>query len=287
MCLFLTVRSITRSACPKGQACFSSTIDCSKPQPKPSDPPTYLPTRVPEGQAINNEGEVWGDSNGDQEVDNGGENWGSGNNQQIDNEKEDDVNNEGEDWGSGNKQQNDNAKEDDVNNEGEDWGSNNSVNNDGEEWSKPVSDNKPTSSSPTPLPTPRVPTPEPTPDPTIDLMTHLENLKNVSKIEGVSVSSLCTLSQSICLLSSPTFVPKPGITLIAIKQSHAHQVTAKIAQSVNSVSVAHPAKRRARHHPQVKTSHQQATSLPEPTSHPEVALESNLISLPLLPFGHL
>lgn len=95
------------------------------------------------------------------------------------------IDNEGEDWGSDGGQQIDNEGEDwdrtQVNNDGEDWGAKNGVNNDGEDWSQP---------KPTDKPTPREPTPEPSPDPTIDLITHLENLKNVSGTHVVSYAKL-------------------------------------------------------------------------------------------------
>ncbi|KAL9188929.1 hypothetical protein ACHAXT_011419 [Thalassiosira profunda] len=160
--------------CPSGQSCFSSEIDCSQPQPLPSEPPMGAPrppTRPPavmagkptlpsnganESPGINNQGENW-DSDKEQQIDNSGENW-----QQIDNS--------GEDWNTaGNQQQIDNA--------GEDWGST-GVNNDGEEWSQTRPTSAPSTRRPTNKPSPRAPTPDPTPDPTIDLMTHLENLKN-------------------------------------------------------------------------------------------------------------
>jgi len=155
--------------CPAGESCFSSLIDCSQPQPLPSDLPTMMPSDPPsispemkakptpaqspsestdnQGENIDNEGEDWG-SDESQEIDNEGEDWDSDEGQQIDNE--------GEDWGS-----------EEVNNEGEDWGPE-EVNNEGEDWSQ---------SKPTIEPTPGAPTPDPTPDPTIDLIDHLENLK--------------------------------------------------------------------------------------------------------------
>ena len=114
-----------------------------------------------EEQPIDNEGEDWGS---DDEINNKGEIWGS--NGEVNNEGEDwgsdnQVNNEGEDWGSDNE----------VNNVGEDWGSNKEVNNEGEHWDTP----EPTiTSEPT---SPMAPTPKPTSDPTIDLISHLENLK--------------------------------------------------------------------------------------------------------------
>ena len=99
-------------------------------------------------QPIDNAGEDW---ESDNQINNEGEDWGSDNQ----------VNNEGEDWGSGNE----------VNNEGEDWGSDNEVNNEGESWDtpEPTATSEPTS--------PKAPTLKPTSDPTIDLISHLENLK--------------------------------------------------------------------------------------------------------------
>ncbi len=113
-----------------------------------------------EEQPTDNEGEVWGSDDevteddvveSDSEINNEGEDWGSDN----------EVNNEGEDWGS----------DYEVNNGGEDWDSDIEVNNEGENWDtqEPTTTSEPTS--------PKAPTPKPTSDPTIDLMSHLENLK--------------------------------------------------------------------------------------------------------------
>lgn len=132
--------------CPTGESCFSSLIDCSAPQPLPSNPPTRSPERRAEPQP-----EQPGQPSANTDINNEGEDWGSSNEQ---------VNNEGEDWGPNEEEQ--------INNEGEDWGST-GVNNEGEIWSQP---------KPTGKPTPGRPTPDPTPEPTIDLIDHLENLKN-------------------------------------------------------------------------------------------------------------
>ncbi|KAL7555041.1 hypothetical protein ACHAWF_018638, partial [Thalassiosira exigua] len=170
--------------CPEGESCFSSLIDCSEPQPRPTERPTRTPdppTRSPEAAAVvslpqpqpesagnpsqdvdvNNEGETWGT----QQQQTGGE--GDGQSQQIDNEGETwdadgppGIDNEGETWGSG-------------------QGSGGGVDNSGEDWNdgapKPPT---PATDPPTDRPTPpREPTPDPTPEPTVDLATHLQNLK--------------------------------------------------------------------------------------------------------------
>jgi len=128
------------TTCPTGQSCFSSLIDCSAPQPIPSKPPTRSPIPQPPQQVPSPSS-----SENTANIDNSGEDWESN-----------EINNDGEDWG--------------IDNEGEDWGSSNGVNNDGEDWSDPT--NRPTPRAP------RFPTPDPTPEPTINLIDHLENLKN-------------------------------------------------------------------------------------------------------------
>ena len=77
-------------------------------------------------------------------------------------EQNNNINNDGEDWGSSEGQL--------VNNDGEDWGSTTGVNNEGEDWDQ--------AQVPTNEPTPGMPTQNSTPEPTIDLESHLENLKN-------------------------------------------------------------------------------------------------------------
>lgn len=135
------------SECPSGESCYSSTLDCSTPQQpqpgqsenvdqKPQSGQTQPEIVDEQSNNINNDGEDWGSSEGQQ------------------------VHNDGEDWGSTS----------DVNNEGEDWGSTSGVNNEGEDWDQPK--------VPTNKPTPGMPTPTPTQEPTIDLESHLENLKN-------------------------------------------------------------------------------------------------------------
>lgn len=114
----------------------------------------------------------------DKVVDNEGEAWENSAGEQIDNEGEDfddvaaesqPINNEGEDWESSN--QVDNTNEDwgqNVDNEGEAWGLSSEVNNEGEDWNSP---------NPSSKPEPTAPTVEPTADPTIDLIEHLETMK--------------------------------------------------------------------------------------------------------------
>ena len=137
--------------CPTGQSCFSSTIDCSAPQPPKTDAPVERPTPSPARGAqakpsspsapIDNEGEDWGSQN----IDNEGEDWGNKN-----------IDNEGENWGDSSQE---------VDNEGENWG-------DGSDSFH--SGNPP---QPTKVPLPKGPTPLPTPEPSIDLLSHMENLK--------------------------------------------------------------------------------------------------------------
>ena len=129
--------------CPGNQSCFTSEVDCSKPQPT-TPAPSRRPVDVAVKPDVNKEGEGWNDQSP------------SGGNE---------IDNEGEDWG------------DAVDNEGEDWGDGNGVDNAGEDWDDV---RQPTTSAPSGRPTPRVPTPDPTPSPTLDLLSHLEDLKKTN-----------------------------------------------------------------------------------------------------------
>lgn len=100
---------------------------------------------------VNNDGENWSDFEGEDAINNEGEDWGNPN-----------VDNEGENWENPN-----------VDNEGEDW-ENPGIDNEGEDFGNIVSQEKP---EPTNQPSPMEPTQKPTSRPTIDLMSHLEDLK--------------------------------------------------------------------------------------------------------------